>query len=220
MQTYIDVNYKVYSTRYFISKALKDLEQHSLLSYDCETQSRYSLDEKAEAKQLLKEHINDMDAEEVRHCKLIAKSSGLSYPTIIKTTHFIFGISESEAVVLIANSDQDELLICNWIVKYTGKLLIHNSLFDLKIVYHRTGKFPTDYEDTQLLAKSYLNHTETWKANSGLKHLMSGYYDPKWEMIDTYDVVDYKDTDFLRYCAIDGAATFKLYQQLLEYKEK
>ena len=219
MQTFIEVSYDYHTTAYSIRKALAELSEHTMLSYDCEAQSQYSLEEKAEAKLLLKDSIDDLSPEDIRLCKLVAGSNGLSYPEIVKTTHFIFGTSESHSVILIANDMKTEQIIRDWLVAYTGKLLIHNALFDLKQVYLTTGKFPIDFEDTQLLAKTYLNHTETWKANSGLKHLMAQYYDPRWEHIETYDIVDYKDPDFLRYCAVDGAATWKLYHQLLEHKE-
>ena len=212
LNSYIEVTYKAYATSYSINKALKELNTRVLLSYDCETQSIYSLEEREEAKCLLKE--SNMEPSDIRLSKLVAKSSGLSYPSLVKVTHFIFGISNHESVILIAHDRKTEMIIFDWMIAYRGKLLIHNSLFDLKIVYERTDKLPNDYEDTQLLAKTFLNHTEDWKAKTGLKHLMASQYDPKWELIDTYDIQDYKDEAFLRYCAIDGAATFKLYEEL------
>ena len=42
------------------------------------------------------------------------------------------------------------------------------------------------------------------------------FLNPKWELIDTYDVVNFKDESFLRYCAIDAAATYKLWEDIQE----
>ena len=213
MLEHIHTDYKLYTSDFTIKKALKELDKTSLLSFDCETQSRYSIDQKKEAKELLKDELG---YEDTKFCKLVARSSGLSNPRLIKVTHFLFGTSRSDAVILIANSRKTELLIYNWLAKYKGKVIIHNALFDLKIMYERVGKLPIDYEDTQLLAKTLINNVDDWQAKTGLKHLMSSFFDPKWELIDTYDVVDFKDESFLRYCAIDAAATYKLWEDIQE----
>jgi hypothetical protein len=47
---------------------------------------------------------------------------------------------------------------------------------------------------------------------------MSEYYDPRWQEIESYDIQDYKNEAFLRYSAIDGAATFKLWDMLQEMR--
>ena len=138
-------------------------------------------------------------------------NSGLSYPELIKVTHFVFGISESESVIIICNDTITELKVWNWLSKFKGKLLIHNTLYDLKIMHNRIGVVPEDYEDTQLLAKCLINHALAWKAKVGLKELMADDYDPGWTLIDDYEPEDLKDPRFLRYAAIDGAATFKLW---------
>ena len=213
MNEYIHVNYKLYNTDFTIQKALRKLDDLPMISYDCETQALYSIEEKVEAKDLLK---GDLSYEDTKLCKLVARSSGLSNPRLIKATHFIFGISKSEAIICIANNRKTEEMIFNWLSKFKGKVLIHNSLFDLKIMYERVNRLPIDYEDTQLLAKSLINNVDTWQAKTGLKELMSSYYDPKWELIDTYDIVNYKDEAFLRYSSIDGAATFKLWEDIQE----
>jgi len=158
-----------------------------------------------------------MVGEDIRLSKLVANSSGLSHPKITKVTHVIFGLSESDAIIFVVNGPKTEQMVMKWIVDYTGKLLIHNSLFDLKLVHHRTGRFPIDFEDTQLLAKCLINNTQDWHSRTGLKHLMGTHYDPRWTEIESYDIVDYKNTAFLRYSSIDGAATFKLWNDLQEH---
>ena len=217
---YIKVAWRVCDDPTSFDTFFKELESLPIISYDCETQSIYTPEEKKEAKHLLDKHSDDLDPEDKKLSKLVANSSGLSHPAIVKVTHFIFGISESESIILIAYDYATELTIMKWLITYTGKLLVHNSTFDLKLVYDRTQRFPVDYEDTQLLAKCYINDTDEYKARVGLKLLMGDYYDPKWTLIDTYDVEDYLDENFLRYCAIDGASVMLLWEQLQEYLER
>ena len=218
MNEFIKVDYEVHATQFSIMKALDKLSTKPILSYDCETQSQYSLEERAEAKDLLKNHIDELTSEDRKLCKLVSKSSGLSHPKITKVTHFIFGLSEDYSVILIAYTPTVENLICEWVANYKNKLVVHNSLFDLKIVHYHTNGFPIDIEDTQLLARCLINHTKDWECKTGLKHLMSEYYDPRWKEIESYDIQDYKNEAFLRYSAIDGAATFKLWNMLQEMR--
>ncbi|MCK5536020.1 MAG: hypothetical protein KAI79_04290 [Bacteroidales bacterium] len=213
MNDTIKVNYKVHATDYIISKALHKLDSLSMVSFDLETQSLYSIEQKKEARELLK---GELSYEDKKLCKLAARSSGLSNPRLIKATHFIFGISKEESIICIANSRRTEKLIFNWLAKYKGKVLIWNSLFDLKIMYERVKALPIDYEDPMLLLKSLINDVEDWNAKVGLKDFMGGHYDNKWCLIDTYDIVDYKDKNFIRYCAIDGAATYYGYELIQE----
>ena len=207
--SYLKVTYEVYNTLFKINKVLKKLNTHSILAFDVETRSAYSQKEVKEAKDLLK-HPELIKPEYLILVKQVAKSSGLSCPQLIHTTHFIFGLSETESVILIAPDKKTEVALWNWVVQYKGKLLIHNTGFDLKICYQRTGQFPVDYEDTQLLAKCYMNNAENWKARTGLKLLMGQYYDPKWSLFEDYNVEKLNNKDFVSYCSIDGAAVVNM----------
>jgi len=216
--SYNTVNYQVYNTLYSINKILRVLNEHKILGFDVETRSIYTAEQVKEAKELLK-HPKNINPCFLINVKKVAKSSGLSHPTLIRTTHFIFGITSTESVILIAHDEKTEMAIWNWIVKYKGKFLIHNSGFDLKICYQRTGKLPVNFEDTQLIAKCYINNADNWKAKVGLKVLMGGYYNPKWSMYEDYNIKNINDTDFLEYCAIDGSSVVMLYRLLQEHKE-
>ena len=78
MFEHIKVKYTVFSTSFSIQKKLKELSKIDMLSFDLEVQSKYSLDERAEAKLLLKESKEEMTGEDVRLCEMVARSSGLS----------------------------------------------------------------------------------------------------------------------------------------------
>lgn len=211
----IRVSYEVYSTRYFIDKMLNKLFQCPILSFDTETRGVYTPEERKEAKELLKDL--DLPLNSKRLALLVENSSGLSFPSIIAVTHFIFGTSPKSSVILICEDPQLEIHIWNRIAEYQGMLAIHNTLYDLKIMFNRIGVLPCDYEDTQLLAKCLINHANTWKAKVGLKDLMGDDYDPRWLEMNDYEPENLRDPTFLRYAAIDGAATFKLWYDLQEY---
>lgn len=214
MFEHIKVKFEVYATDYTIKKALEKLDNLNMISYDCETQSIYSLEEKSEAKELLKQ--NNLSYEDKKLCKQVAGSSGLSNPRLIKVTHFLFGLSKDTSIIMIANNKKTEMMIFEWIAQYQGKLILWNALFDLKIMYQRTGKLPIDYEDPSLLLKSLINDTQAWNAKVGLKEFMGQYYDKTWALEVNYDVIDYHDEKFLKYCSIDAAATFYGHQLIQE----
>lgn len=214
--SHIKVDYTVFNTLYNIKKELKVLETFPVLGFDVETRSAYTPEEIKEAKKLLKAP-DLIHPDHLINIKQVAKSSGLSNPSIILTTHFIFGLSENKTVILIAQDTKTEKMLWEWVANAENKLLIHNTGFDLKICWQRTGKLPVNFEDTQLLSKLYLNNAENWKSRVGLKVLMGSYYNPKWSLFEDYSVKDLNNKDFLEYCAIDGASVVKLWNQLQEY---
>lgn len=207
----INLDFSVYATDFHINKALQRLSFTPVLSFDTETAGVYSKEERKEAEQLLK---GDLTVEERQLALLVSANSGLSFPSLVNVTHFIFGTSESHSVILICDNPKTEYRIWKWVADYNGLLLIHNTLFDLKLMYNRIGKFPKNYEDTALLAKVLINNSDTWKSKVGLKELMADDYDPSWTFIDEYEPKNLKDPKFLKYAAIDGAATFKLWTDM------
>jgi len=215
MNEYIKVDFEVHANRWHIAKALDKLAEHKVLSFDTETAGVYSKDERAEAKAYLKN--KDIPLKMKIFALQVAENSGLSFPSLSSTTHFIFGTSENSSVVIVCDNPMLEMYIWNWVAEYNGLLIVHNALFDLKIMYHRTGKFPKNYEDTQLLAKCMTNNVEVWNSKVGLKDLMGSYYDPMWVLVDEYEPANLKNPKFIKYCSIDGAATFKLWLDIQKY---
>ncbi len=208
----IHVDFSVFTTRYHIEKALAVLTRHEVLSFDTETKGVYTKQERAEAITLLKDQNLPVDIKQI--ALLVANNSGLSFPVLLSVTHFVFGTSEKHSVLIICDNPQLEYRIWDWISKYKGKLLLHNTLFDLKIMYNRIRRLPLNYEDTALLAKSLLNNAHIWKSKVGLKELMADHYDPAWSIFEEYEPDNLKEPKFLNYAAIDGAATFKLWADM------
>ena len=211
----IKVNFEVHANKWHIDKALEELSKYNLLSFDTEVAGVYSKAERAEAEKYLKGE--DLPVNSRSLALQVAANSGLSFPSLVSVTHFVFGTSEDSSVILICSNPQLELHIWNWIAEYEGKLIVHNTLFDLKIMYHRIGKLPKDYEDSQLLAKCLTNNVEVYKSKVGLKDLMGSYYDSSWSLYDNYEPDNLKDPKFLEYCAIDGSSTIKLWYDIQEH---
>ena len=213
--SFIVVSYRVYNTLYNINKVLRELNTHSVLGFDVETRSIYTQEEIKEAKALLKKP-ELVDEDYLILVKQVARSSGLSCPKLIRTTHFVFGLSEEESIILIAGDEKIEAAIWKWVAKYKGTLLVHNTGFDFKICYDRTGVIPSNFEDTQLLAKTFINNAKNWKAKTGLKILVGDYYQPEWALFENYNPKSLNDKKFLDYAAIDGAAVCLLWRHLNE----
>jgi len=210
----IKVQYTVKNTSWSIQQELLKLQQIPELSFDIETKGLYSKKERKEALALL--NSNNIDLATHKLASVVSNNSGLSFPTLIETTHFIFGLDKATSIILIPDQASTEVLIWNWLKDYSGNLYIHNTLFDLKVMYSRIKALPKNYEDTALWVKTLINNSDSWKANVGLKELMGSYYDPAWTLIDEYEPENLLDSKFLNYAAIDGAATFYLYELIKE----
>lgn len=211
---HLKIDYDVYSSIYSIKKQLNILFEYERLSFDTETQSLYSKQERKEAQEYLKEH--DYNDPYFKDASVVANSDGLSYPSLVKTTHFVFGISRTKSVIFICDTPQKEILVWKELTKYDGLLFLHNTLFDLKIMYQRVQQLPKNYIDTALFVRCFINDVNNWKCKVSLKHLMSEYYDPKWTLMNEYEPEDLKNKNFLDYTAIDGAATFYLAELINE----
>jgi len=212
----IKVEYKVYSTLYAIRKVLEEVEATGKpVSLDLETRSIYTKTQRQLAKIMLEKDY--LSVEEENEYSRILHSSGLSHPSLIQTTHIILGLETDKSVIFVVD-ERLERYVFNWLVRTDLKVIIHNASFDLKIVHHRTGMFPKDFDDTQQLAKSLINDCNNYHSRTGLKLLTGGYYPPKWSIKEEtdFEVKNLKDENFLEYCAIDGGATKLLYNLLLE----
>lgn len=213
MPKIIKVTKEVYSTPWTINEALSVMVQIPKMSFDIETSGLYSKQERKEAMKLLDE---DMNIYNHKLASVVANNSGLSFPSITRTTHFIFGLSRHHSVVIVIPNRHIEILVWNWLRNYRGKLFIHFALFDLKVMYHRIRDLPYDYDDTALMLKTLINNSDVWKSKTGLKDVMGEYYSPSWSLFDEYEPENLSDPDFLDYAAIDGAATFYLHELLME----
>lgn len=141
-------------------------------------------------------------------------ADGLSHPALTTVTHLSFAPSRTEAYVIIIDTDEILQAVMDWLVTDTRTQIWHNLSFDGKHIMYHTGKLPINYDDTQILAKTLLNHVNTWKANTGLKDLM-GWEFGKWKLVDTpFELENMYDEGLLEYAAIDSMATFGLLEDI------
>ena len=180
-------------------------------AFDFETASKWSDDTKL----LLKADLElTEDREERRIIQQKIDSDGLSHPSLVRVTHMSMATSPRDGYVFIMDND-DILDYCmNWLVTTNIRQIWHNASFDFKQIYHHTGQFPKLYEDSQQLAKSLINHVETFKANTQLKHLM-GYAYGAWGLTEDYfNVSNLYDETLLLYAATDACATYSLWETM------
>lgn len=213
------VDYTLCRSLYIMINLLETLDKKQpniLVAFDIETAGVYSKEQRKEAQKLLDE--GNLDEYTRRLAAVAANNNGLSFPSIIKTTHFVFGWNKDNSTIYVPNNEREEAAFWNFLTHIKLKMIIHNSLFDLKVMYHRTGKLFKDFEDSALRAKTLINDANSWKAKTGLKELMGSYYDPKWSLFEDYEPEDPCNKKFLEYAAIDGAATIHLWEILNSWR--
>jgi len=180
-------------------------------AFDFETASRWTDEEKLFLKADL-ELIEDREQRRVIQQQI--DSDGLSHPSLVRVTHMSMATSARDGYVFIMDNE-DILDYCmNWLVITNIRQIWHNASFDFKHIYHHTGQFPKLYEDSQQLAKSLINHVETFKANTQLKHLM-GYAYGAWGLTEDYfNISNLYDETLLLYAATDACATYSLWETM------
>jgi len=106
--------------------------------------------------------------------KLLA--TALDHPSHCRLTHFTIASSEHSGYCFILANEYITELVLDYLVTVDQIQVWHNASFDFKHIYYHTGKFPKNYHDTAILAKTLVNHVETFKAKVGLKELAGEWY--------------------------------------------
>ena len=138
-----------------------------IVACDFETASRYTDEEKA----TFQEQLSTTTPNSIEYHTLLQRinSDGLSHPSLARITHMSLAYSETQAYVFIVPTTEMESIIYSWITTTPIKQVWHNLCFDGKHIFYNTGAFPKDYEDSQILAKTLLNHVNNQKSLTGLK---------------------------------------------------
>lgn len=214
MITSTPVTYKSTSNPYIALQLLNSLP--SVIACDFETASKYSDSDKLQLQAEL-DLLEDKKTDYALALKQRIASTGLSHPSMVDITHLSVAYSESEAYVIITDTPKLRSLILNWLVTTDRLQIWHNASYDFRLVYHATNKFPPNYEDSQIFAKTLLNHVEVHKANTGLKRLM-GWRFGSWAVAaDSFNLSRMYDEDVLLYAATDAVSTLCLYNELRAY---
>lgn len=212
MNDSIKVNYKVVGTAYAVSKLLNSLPD--TVALDFEAASIFSdLQRKAMITQL--ETLDKvMHPKKYRELRSKVASSALTHPKYVQITHLAIGLSETEAVVIVFASPQIEKIVMKWLTTTTRLQIWHNLSYDGRLIHHRTGLLPINYEDTQILAKTIVNHVEIYKAKTGLKDLAGPHYGDWGISTDNFVMTNLWDKVVLKYAATDGCATFWVFNSV------
>lgn len=139
------------------------------------------------------------------------EATGLGHPSQEGLTHLSVATSPNEGFVLIFDQPTMEKIALEWLVTTSIKQIWHNFTFDGKHIYFRKHGLPKDFEDSQQLAKSLLNHVDVWKANTSLKELMGWKYGDWAIAAEAFGYERMKDPKVIKYAAIDAMATFQLW---------
>ena len=190
----------------------------SLVACDFETSSIYTPEEQAKFKEELKilEKNPEANHDQIIELKKKINNSGLSHPSQVIITHFSIASSPEESKVIILATDEVEKIVMDWIVNTNSKQVWHNFSFDGKLVYHRTNKFPKDFEDSEQLAKSLINHVDVYKAKVGLKELMGWKYGDWAISADNFNFTQAYEPRVIEYSGVDACATYQLWLDLQE----
>jgi len=208
----IEVTYKVASTTYKAKPLLDEIAKYPVISCDFETAVKYTTKQREEWKALIASGTLSKLESVAIASKL--RATALDHPSHVRLTHCSIAISESEAFVFILDNKSITNYILNFLTTTKQKQVWHNLGYDGKIIYYMTGKFPYDYEDTQILAKTLLNHVEVHKANTGLKHLAGHVYGSWGISSDNFDIAHMYDEKVLKYASTDACATYHLWSYL------
>lgn len=214
MQPTIQVTYKATSNVYIANGYLAEISAHPVISFDFETAVKYTPAELASFKEEL-----ETNPPKRRRVELQSKldATALGHPSHCTITHCSIAISDHEAYVFILDNPKITSRVLEYLVSSPQKQILHNASYDFRFLHYFTGKMPTDYEDTQLFAKTILNHVEVHKATVGLKELAGKWYGDWGLSADNFTTNSYYDPKMLRYSATDAAATYKLWLSINSY---
>lgn len=183
-----------------------------LISLDFEVASIFTDEQKEVMKEQLETETDWYKKTELRRNVL---STGLNYGLRVPYMCGI-GLSRDSAFVIILPDNDIRSAICEKLTELDRLFIMHNAAYDMQIIHEITGKFLSQYEDTMLLAKCLTNHVEKSKCQVGLKELNKAYYG-NWAIAkDNFNLKCMYDEDSINYNAIDAAATYYLYERIME----
>ena len=208
----IQVNYEYTNNLYKAKKWLQGLPD--LFAADFEVASKFTAKEKEHIKYKLDNYRLKDESERILLQQLT--SNGLSHPSLTVITHLSVGWSDKDSYVIVCDSPAIRNLVYQFLITTPKQQLWHNAVFDFKHIFYHTGVLPSNYIDTQLLAKSILNDADSFKDRTSLKELM-GYAYGDWAISkEDFTLEEMWSESMIKYAATDSPATYKLYQDILE----
>ena len=211
MHNIIKVSYSTTRNPLQASRMLQQLANYPTIAADFEVAVRYT---KADLEAFRARLLQDPPKAERILLESKLAATALGHPSHCTLTHFSVAWSESDAYVFILDNKAITNLVLNFLVTTPQRQVWHNLGYDGRFIQHFTGKFPQLYEDTQILAKTLLNHTNPMQAQTGLKHLAGHVYGSWGISEDNFSLSTMYDEHLLQYAATDSCATFWLWNYL------
>jgi DNA polymerase I-like protein with 3'-5' exonuclease and polymerase domains len=181
------------------------------IACDFEVATRYTPSERSAMEASLNSDIPEMDKIAIRQA---LSATALDHPFHCVVTHLSVATSDNEAYVFICDNDKLRNRLFNFLTTTDRKQVWHNLSYDGKHIYFNTRRFPPNYEDTQILAKTLINHTNPLKAKTGLKEIAGHKYGAWGISSDYFDLSSIHDPHVHHYAAIDACATYWIYENL------
>lgn len=205
----IKVNYKSTNNAFIAKRWLEDLP--GLFAADFEVAIRYSNEDLTNFQNIVDNSNDKLERIKAQSC---LDATQLGHPYHNELTHVSIAWSEADAFVLILDNRSILNLVLNFLVRTYHKQVWHNASFDFKYIHYLTGKFPINYEDTQILAKTIINHVDVHKAITGLKALAGHKYGAWGISTDNFTKDQMYEEHVLKYAATDACATYWLWTEI------
>lgn len=186
-----------------------------LIAADFETAVRYSLEELQEAKEKLADP--DISKKEYIYYDSLLSATALSHPSHCTITHCSMAWSEKDAYVFIIDSQAIADVVLDFLVETDKTQIWHNYSYDGRFLRYYLRADPKNVEDSQIFAKTLLNHVDTFKARTGLKELAGNWYGNWGISEDNFTISQQYEEHVLKYSATDACATYKLWEYLNNY---
>lgn len=208
MFNHIHVTYEATDCPIHARNFLGKLSKEPVVGCDFEVAVRYSSEELAHY-----QHILDTSTDKFARVDAQSRlnATALDHPSHCQLTHFTIAASEDTGYCIIMSNPEVTQLVLDYLTTTKQTQVWHNASYDFRHIYYHTNKFPLIYEDTQILAKTLLNHVNTWKANVRLKHLAGDWYGDWGISADNFTIEQMYEPHVLKYATTDACATYKLW---------
>ena len=216
VQRMINVEYKATSDPEIAQKWLNTLPD--IFSSDFETAIRYTDEQVAEAK--VKMLDTELSKKERVAYQVIANATALGHPYHCTITHCSIAYSNKKAYVFIIDNQKVADVLLGFLTTTEKTQIWHNYCYDGKFLCYYANGNAKKVEDTQILAKTLINHVQVFKAKTGLKHLMGEFYGDWGISADNFTLAQQYDESVIKYAAIDACATFKLWEHLNDFTQR
>jgi len=210
----IKVNYEVAKSPYKAKQLLDKISKYSHIAWDLETSVKYT-DEEIEHWNNLIESDSLTKLERIHYQSKI-NATALMHPSHCRVTHCSIATSQDTGYVFIFNNISVQNIVFNYLMSSKQTQILHNASYDLKFTEYFTGRYPDIIEDTEVLAKTIINHVEIQKARTRLKDLAGHMYGDWGISSDYFTYKEMNNPKVIKYAATDACATMWLWNYLQE----